>query len=282
MSDRLIIIDSNSVIHRAYHALPPLTTKSGELVNAVYGFLLVFLKAIKDFQPDFMAACFDLPAPTFRHKKYKEYKAKRPPTRPELYNQIPAIKELLSFFNVRIFEKEGFEADDIIGTLCRLAESEKIVLSGDSDTLQLVDATTKIYVLRKGVKDIVLYDKKLVEEKYGIKSEQLLDFKSLRGDPSDNIPGVFGIGEKTALGLIQEYESLENIYDNIALIPGKIREKLISQKDQAFLSRELVKIHKKVPIDFDLKNCRFGDYDRSKVGEALRKLEFYSLIDKLP
>ena len=160
---RLIIIDSNSIIHRAYHALPPLTTKKGELVNAVYGFLLVFFKAIKDFQPDFIAATFDFPGPTFRHKKYKEYKAKRPPAPEELYQQIPKVKEVLKSFNVPIFEKEGFEADDLIGTISKLApkkqvlpDIETIILSGDLDTLQLINPKTKVYSLRRGVKDIIL------------------------------------------------------------------------------------------------------------------------------
>lgn len=282
MPKKLIIIDSNSVIHRAYHALPPLTTKSGELVNAVYGFLLVFFRAIKDFQPDFVAACFDLPAPTFRHKQYAGYKAKRPPTRPELYNQIPAVKKLLGFFGIEIFEKEGFEADDLIGTIAGLAEPETIILSGDLDTLQLVNAKTKVYVLRKGVKDIILYDEKLVKERYGIMPEKLLEFRALKGDASDNIPGVAGIGEKTALGLIKEYGSLENVYDNIALIPGKNREKLIRQKEQAFFSRQLSQINKEVPIGFNLEKCLFGNYDKKQARQALEKLEFYSLINKLP
>jgi DNA polymerase-1 len=160
---RLIIIDSNSLIHRAYHALPSLTTKKGELVNAVYGFLLVFLKVIKEFQPNYIAATFDSAAPTFRHKRFKEYKAKRPPAPEELYQQIPKVKEILTAFRVPIFEKEGFEADDIIGTIAKKApkkqvipEIETIILSGDLDTLQLVNPKTKVYSLRKGVKDTIL------------------------------------------------------------------------------------------------------------------------------
>ena len=220
---RLIIIDSNSIIHRAFHALPLLTTKNGELVNAVYGFLLVFFKAIREFQPDYIAACFDFPGPTFRHKKYKEYKAKRPPTPKELYQQIPKIKEILEAFNIPIFEKEGFEADDIIGTLAAFSTKkviaspiEIIILSGDTDILQLVNPQTKVYVLKRGVKDIVLFDENLVKEKFqGLNPKQILDFKALRGDPSDNIPGVTGIGEKTAIKLLLEFGSLENLYKEI-------------------------------------------------------------------
>jgi len=287
---KLIIIDSNSIIHRAYHALPPLTTKKEELVNAVYGFLLVFFKAIREFQPDFIAATFDFPAPTFRHKKYKEYKAKRPPAPEELYQQIPKVKEVLEAFNVPIFEKEGFEADDIIGTIAHLApkrqiipEVETIILSGDLDVLQLINPKTKIYSLRKGVKDIILYDEDLVKEKYGgLMPEQLLDFKALKGDPSDNIPGVPGIGEKTAVELIKEFGSLENLYQNLAKLKPKLKESLLFQKEQAFLSKELAEIKTNVPIDFNLKKCQWGKYNQKKIIGILKNYEFQTLIKRLP
>jgi len=291
---RLIIIDSNSVIHRAFHALPPLTTKTGEVVNAVYGFLLVLLKAIREFRPDCIVATFDLPAPTFRHKKFKKYKAKRPPAPPELYNQIPKVKEILKAFNISIFEKEGFEADDIIGTISQqfsrkqiIPRAEVIILSGDLDVLQLVDKKTKAYILRKGVKDTVLYDEKLVKEKYdGLVPGQLDDFKALRGDPSDNIPGVRGIGEKTAIQLIKQFNTLENIYSALEQKEAKINEslrlKLEQQKEQAFFSKELVQIRRDAPIDFNLKECQWGEYDKEKVIEILKDLEFYSLIPRLP
>jgi len=294
---RLIIIDSNSLIHRAYHALPPLTTKKGELINAIYGFLLVFFKAIKDFQPDYIAAAFDFPAPTFRHKKFKEYKAKRPPAPKELYDQIPKVKEILKAFGVSIFEKEGFEADDIIGTISRLApkkqilpEIETIILSGDLDTLQLVNPRTKVYSLRRGVKDIVLYDEKLVREKFqGLNPEQLLDFKALRGDPSDNIPGVTGIGEKTAIKLLLKFGSLENLYkeiegksEKVKQLRPKLKEALLKYKDQAFFSKKLAQVEKNTPIDFNFKKCRWRKYNRQKVTKILKDLEFHSLILRLP
>jgi len=294
---RLIIIDCNSLIHRAYHALPPLTTKKGELVNAVYGFLLVFFKAIREFQPDFIATCFDFPAPTFRHKKFKEYKAKRPPAPEELYQQIPKVKEVLKSFNVPIFEKEGFEADDLIGTIARLApkkqvlpEIETIILSGDIDTLQLVDSQTMVYTLRKGVKDTVLYDEDLVKEKYqGLNPNQLIDFKALRGDPSDNIPGVTGVGEKTAIELLLKFGNLENLYKEIEEnsekdkgLKPKLKETLLKYKEQAFLSKMLAQIERNAPIDFNLKKCRWGEYNKEKITQILKKLEFYSLIERLP
>jgi len=296
---RLIIIDSNSIIHRAYHALPRLTTKKGELVNAVYGFLLVFFKAIREFQPDYIAACFDFPGPTFRHKKFKEYKAKRPPTPKDLVSQIPKVKEILDAFSVLIFEKEGFEADDIIASLKiknQRAKIKNIIISGDLDLLQLVDKQTGVYILRKGVKDTVLYDENLVKEKFqGLTPEQILDFKALRGDPSDNIPGVTGVGEKTAIKLIKEFGSLEKLYSALnqrpphQIIGGglisvnqRLRAKLEEYKEQAFLSRELAEIEKNTPIDFNLEKCRWGEYDKEKIVQLLKNLEFYSLIERLP
>jgi len=294
--NRLIIIDSNSLIHRAYHALPPLTTKKGELVNAVYGFLLVFLKAIKDFQPDFIAATFDFPAPTFRSKIYKEYKAKRPPAPEDLYQQIPKVKEILKAFKVPVFEKEGFEADDIIGTIARSApkkqiipEIETIILSGDLDTLQLVNSQTKVYALKKGVKNIVLYNKEAVKEKYqGLTPKQLLDFKALKGDPSDNIPGVPGIGEKTAIELLNQFGNIENLYREIEEkgekaeeLKSKLKEILLKAKDQAFLSKSLVEIKKDVPIDFNFKKCQWKAYDKKKVLQIFKKFEFKTLIERL-
>ena len=287
---RLVVIDSNSVIHRAFHALPSLTTKEGDLVNAVYGFLLVFFKALKEFRPDYVAAVFDFPAPTFRHEKYKEYKAQRPSTPEQLCRQIPKIKEILRAFGVPIFEKQGFEADDLIGALVRAAEKKQafprleiIILTGDTDLLQLVNPQTRVYILKKGAKDTILYDENLVGEKYlGLKPEQLLDLRALKGDPSDNIPGVRGVGEKTAIGLIKEYGNLENIYHNLPLIPGRVREKLILHKQDAFFSRELAKIDQNAPIDFNLEKCRWGNYKQAKIQKVLEELEFRSLIKKLP
>jgi len=292
MTDKkcLIVIDSNSVIHRAYHALPPLTTKKGEVVGAVYGFLLVFLKAIKEFQPDFVIACFDVPGPTFRHEKYKEYKANRPKAPEDLYQQIPKVKEVMEAFNVLICEKPGFEADDVIGTIAKVApqkqafpELETIIVSGDSDNLQLINSKTKVYVLRKGVKDTVLYDKEMVAQKYqGLTPEQLIDYRALRGDPTDNIPGVPGVGEKTAIELIQKFSTLENLYQNLDELKPKLKQLLIQNKEQAFISRELVTIYKSVPIELNLNVCQWDNYNREKASQALKNLDFYSLISRLP
>jgi len=290
MAERLLILDANSILHRVYHALPPLTTKKGELVNAVYGFLLVLFRVIKEFQPDYLCACFDFPAKTFRHEKFKEYKAQRPPCPKDLASQIPKLKEILKAFKIPIFEKEGFEADDLIGTIVSKTQGlEKIIVSGDLDNLQLVSKETNVFVL-SSVKKSILYDQKEVEKKYrGLKPEQIPDFKALVGDPSDNVPGVLGIGEKTAIELLLEFKNLENLYREIEMgskmakkIKAKIRERLLKYKKRAFFSKSLVQIKKDVAIDFDLKKCRWGEYDKKVVISTLKNFEFFSLIEKLP
>ena len=293
---RLVIIDAHALIHRAYHALPSLTTKKGELVNAIYGFLLIFLKTLRELKPDYIATTFDLPAPTFRHQKFAEYKATRPKLPAELAKQIPKIKEILKTIGIPIFEKEGFEADDLIGTIAKLApkkqiipEIETIILSGDLDTLQLVDSHTKVYTLKKGIKDTILYDQEAVQERYGLQPTQLLDFKALKGDPSDNIPGVPGIGKKIATELLQEFGSLENLYQELKQntkkaqsLKSRLKKLLLQYEDQALFSKMLAKIKRNVEIDFDLKKCKWEKYDKEKVTQVFKELEFYSLIERLP
>jgi DNA polymerase I len=280
-----LIFDSNSVIHRAYHALPPLTDKEGTLVNAVYGFILAFFKAVKDFRPDFTAAAFDLPGLTFRHKKYKEYKANRPPADKELYQQIPLVKEVLRGFGVKVFEKEGFEADDLIGAMALRAKGvSTVILSGDSDNLQLINENTGVYMLRRGVKDAALFDRQMVKEKFfGLEPEQLIDYKALKGDASDNIPGVPGIGEKTAADLIFRFKNLKNLYEEIgkgAEIKPKTKQILVENKEKAFFSRELAEIEKNVPMEFNLEECKW-DLDEKKSAEILEKFGFSSLLKRL-
>ncbi len=293
---RLMVIDGNALVHRAYHALPPLTTKSGKLVNAVYGFLLVFFRAIKDFKPAYIAATFDLPAPTFRDGIYDGYKAKRPKAPDELYNQLPEVKKILKAMGIKIYEVAGFEADDTIGTIATMAQKqqifppiETIIVTGDLDTLQLIDDNTKVFTLRKGVKDAILYDRNSVMERYGLGPERIVDFKALRGDPSDNIPGVAGIGEKTAASLIKEFLTIENIYQAIENntessknISDKIKEKLRVCKEEAFFSKALAEIRKDAPIDFVLEDCHLDHFDRGKTEEVLKEFEFFTLINRLP
>ena len=288
---KIIITDSNSMIHRAFHALPSLTTPEGELVNAVYGFLSVFLKAIKEFNPDFIVTCFDLPFPTFRHKKYKEYKANRTPTPKELYQQIPIIKNLLKILKVPVFEKKGFEADDLIGTISSLVKKfngdiEIIIITGDLDLLQLVDENVGVYLLRNGANNSFLYNQELVKEKYsGLSPSQLVDFRALRGDASDNIPGVSGVGEKTAIKFLNQFQNIENLYNLLEGgedigINGKIREKLIDQKDKAFLRQYLAAIKRDISIEIDYKELEWGNYNEKEFVDNLEKLGFKSLIKR--
>ena len=284
--EKLVLIDGNALVHRAFHALPPLSQK-GEPTNAVYGFASILLKVIRDLKPDYMIATFDLPAPTFRHSEFADYKAHRPKTPDELVSQFPKVKEVVGAFDIPIYEMAGFEADDIIGTIAEKLKRERniqcVIITGDLDTLQLVDdENTIVYTLKKGITETMIYDEKAVRERFeGLKPSQFNDFKGLKGDPSDNIPGVPGIGEKTAIKLLLEYGSIEGIYDSIALIPKKLSDKLLEYKDQAFFSKKLATMRKDVPIEFDFKKAKFGDYDEKKVEEIFRKFGFASLIQRL-
>lgn len=280
----LVLLDGNALIHRAYHALPPLTTKKGELVNAVYGFTLTLLSVLEKFKPDYIAASFDLKGPTFRHKQFADYKATRVKAPDDLYVQIPRVKELVGAFNIPIYEKEGFEADDCVGTLAHQAEKENvetIIVTGDNDTLQLVTPNIKVFTLRKGIKDTVLYDEKMVEEKYGFKPSNIPDFKGLAGDASDNIPGVAGIGAKTATDLLKQFGTLENIYAKLPEVKESVRKKLEADKDNAFLSKELGAIDTGAPVELNLQASVTRDFNKAAVENLLRELGFVSLLKRI-
>ncbi len=281
---KIIIIDSNSVIHRAFHALPPLKNKKGEVVNAVYGYLTFLFKAIRELEPDYIAACFDVSKSTFRKDLFEEYKAKRQKAPDELYYQIPLVKQVLKKFNIAIFEKEGYEGDDLIGTISKKENGnlEKLILSGDLDNLQLINENVKVVFLGNKVNALNIYDIKKVEEKYELHPDQIVDFKALRGDASDNIPGVSGIGEKTAISLLKEFKNLENIYSNIDSIQGKTKEKLIEEKETAYLSRELAKILTDVEFEFDIEKCKWGNFEKEEVIKTFEEYGFKSLIPKIP
>ncbi|HLM83884.1 MAG TPA: 5'-3' exonuclease H3TH domain-containing protein, partial [Candidatus Bathyarchaeia archaeon] len=284
---KLILIDSNALIHRAYHALPPLTTKKGEIVNAVYGYTSVLLNVLAKFKPDYIVATFDLKEPTFRHKEYKDYKATRVKGPDDLYAQIPRVKEIVEAFNIPIAEKEGYEADDLIATFARKTEKlhpdvEVTVVTGDLDTLQLVDDKVKIFALRRGMSDSVIYDERAIFERYGLKPDQMIDYKGLRGDPSDNLPGVKGVGEKTASELLKKYGTLENIYKNLSDIKEGVRKKLEKDKLQAYFSKRLSRLIDNVPVKFDLEKAKAEDFSRVKIINLLRELEFFSLLRRLP
>jgi len=283
----LLLFDGNALVHRAFHALPPLThSKTGELVNAVYGFASTLLKVMVDLGPTHWATAFDRPAPTFRHEMFEEYKAHRPPTPEELKCQIQRVHQLVDAFHIPIFEMDGFEADDVLGTLSKQAERldiDTVIVSGDNDMLQVVSPRVKALAPKRAFTDTVLYDEQAVQEKYGIKPEQLPDFKALVGDASDNIPGVPGIGAKTATRLLQEYGSIEGIYARVEQItPGKLQATLRDYHDQAFRARKLSTVVREVPIKLDLKACRVSNYDRDEVARLFKELEFTGLLPRLP
>lgn len=281
----LILLDGNALVHRAYHALPPLTNKEGQTVGAVYGVAMTLLSVLEKFKPDHIAASFDLSAPTFRHEAYAEYKATRQKAPDDLYEQIPLVKELVRAFNIPIYEKEGYEADDCVGTLARQAEKkgiETVIVTGDNDALQLVTPSVKVFALRKGVKDIVLYDEAAVREKYGFPAVALPDYKGLAGDSSDNIKGVAGIGAKTATNLLVEYGTLEGVYDALPDIKESVRKKLKADRESAFASKDLGTIRTDVPIELDLELAQAREFDSDHVASFFREMGFYSLLKRIP
>lgn len=286
---KLLIIDSNALLHRSFHALPALTTKKGEQTGAVYGFLLTLFKAIKDLSPKYIVACFDTAVPTFRQEEFKEYKAQRPKTPEEIVSQIPIAKDVLKALNIPVFTKDGFEADDLIATIAKKQLKEELeiyILTGDLDNLQLVNKNTRVYTLGRGIKDTVIYDENKVLERFAINPSQMVDFKALVGDPSDNIPGVLGIGKKTAADLLKKFGTLEKIYQSAESkdsdIKPKIKEILLKNREEAFLARKLVKMKEDVVLDFNIKECEFGNFAKDKIEKIFSKLEFYSLINRIP
>jgi DNA polymerase I-like protein with 3'-5' exonuclease and polymerase domains/5'-3' exonuclease len=283
-NSKIVLIDSNALIHRAFHALPPLSTPKGEIINAVYGFTTILFKVLSEIKPDYIVCTFDYPAPTFRHKEYKDYKIHRKKAPDELYSQIPKTKELVRTLNIPVFEKRGYEADDIIGALAKKTKSlglETIIVTGDLDELQLVNDKTFVYTMRRGFSDTILYDQKQVRKKFDLNPDQLVDYKALRGDQSDNIPGVLGIGEKTAASLIKKYKTLDNLYKNLNDLPEKTRKLLEKSKKEAFLSKKLATIVVDLPLKFDLKKAKSHDYDKDKAIKLFRELGFKSLITRL-
>lgn len=277
MKNLLLIIDGNAILHRAYHALPRLTNSKKQLINAVYGFASMLLKILREIKPKYIVATFDLADPTFRHKLFKEYKATRIKAPQELYGQLPIIKKMLKAFNIPILEKKGFEADDVIGTITK-KHKNNLILTGDLDTLQLVNKNTKVLT---GLRDMTFYDIKKIKERYNLKPKQIVDFKALKGDPCDNIPGVPGIGEKTAIELLVKFKSLKNIYNNLDAIRESIRKKLEDFEEQALFSKKLATIDCAVPIKFNLDKCVTKDYNKKRVIYLFKNLGFKSLINRL-
>ena len=288
--EKFIIIDGNALLHRAFHALPPMTTKDGQLVNAVYGFTSILLKIIKELKPNYLCAAFDRQGKTLRSEEFAAYKAQRKKQPDELYQQIPLIEEILASFKVPVVDskREGYEADDVIGSVVNRLKDKKdltaIIVTGDLDTLQLIDDQTEVFTLKKGIAETITYDAQAVKQRYGLKPNQLIDFKALRGDPSDNIPGVKGIGEKTATELIKEFGSLENLYSQLekADIKDRAKELLRQHKAEAFLSKKLVTIQTDLPTNFNLKDTKVEGINIPEVIKLFTKLEFKSLMNKIP
>ncbi|MCX6013132.1 MAG: DNA polymerase I [Chloroflexi bacterium] len=284
-----LLFDAHALIHRAYHALPTLSLKNtGEPTGAIYGFTSMMLRVINDVKPMYVAVAFDSAAPTFRHIAFKDYKAHREKAADDLIQQFPRVRQLVRVFKIPTFEVDGYEADDILGALSCQASTqgvETIIVTGDSDTMQLVSPDVKVMVPRpqKSFSDTILYDENMVRERYGLSPSQIADFKGLKGDPSDNIKGVPGIGEKTATKLIQRFGSIENIYSNInEVTPTKLKDTLLANKEIALLSKMLTTIKCDVPVKLDLQACRLSSYDKDSVINLFYELQFNSLINKLP
>ncbi|URZ15699.1 DNA polymerase I [Clostridium felsineum] len=285
--ERLLVLDGNSLMNRAFYALPELTNTDGLHTNGIYGFMTMLIKMRDEIKPDFIVTTFDRKAPTFRHKEYEDYKAGRKKMPPELSEQFPVLKELLEKLAINIFEIDGFEADDLIGTLACFAKERGIevyIVTGDRDALQLADDNVKVVINKKGMTEKEIYDKNRMIEEYGVTPLQFIDVKGLMGDNSDNIPGVPGIGPKTAFKLIQEYGSLENVLDNIEKLKGKkVKENLETYREQAVFSKKLATIMTNVPIEIDIEEIRSKEnFDVDGARQLLRRLQFKSIIEKIP
>ncbi len=283
--ENLTIIDGKSVFYRGYYAMGHLSLPDGTPTGGVYGFASMLIEIIEKLQPEYIAVAWDKSKTNIRRRReiYADYKANRKPAPPDFYAQIPYLMELLEAFHIPLYEFDDYEADDIIGTLARKAQAAGVraeIISGDLDMLQIVDDHIKMYQLKRGFSDVSAFDIAAVEEKYGLKQAQFLDLKALKGDSSDNIPGVPGIGEKGAVKLLQEYGTLENLYDHIDEISGATGQKLIAVKELAFISKQLAQIQFDAPLDFDPQATRLADFDKDKVVAALKKFQFNSLLRK--
>jgi len=290
---RLAIIDGNAILHRAYHALPPLTNRSGELVNAVYGFSTMLLKVVDDLKPDFLAVAFDTEKPTFRQMEYLGYQSQRPRMADELAGQIEKVHEVLDAFGIPIYAVPGFEADDVIGTLAAQAARintnttnkyqfpiETIIVTGDRDMMQLVGPKIKIYAPVRGMSEAEMFDEKKVEAKLGVPPKQVVDLKGLTGDASDNYPGVPGVGPKTASSLLRQYKTLPEIYKHLDDLPEVLSRKLLEGQELANLSQKLAKIVTNVPVKLNLEKCQFDltEEEKTRVVQKFKELGFKSLV----
>ena len=283
--DRLMIIDGSSLIHRAFYALPLLITKGGIYTNGVYGFLTMLYRIREEYNPDYICVAFDRSGPTIRHNAYAEYKGTRDKTPSELSQQFPIIKDILKNMGIKTLDMDRYEADDIAGTFAKKGSEqgyEVLLVTGDKDYLQLAEDDVKVILTKKGISEIETYDKQRINDEYRIEPSDFIDVKGLMGDKSDNIPGIAGIGEKTALKLIREYKSIEGVYDNLEAIPGKLHDRLADNKQIAFLSKKLGEIITNVPLDLEIKDLKPQAQNFEELAKIYEKLEFRSLKSKLP
>ena len=280
---QFIAIDGNSLLHRAYHALPPMTTRAGTPTGALHGFLSMLLKLVER-NPDYLVVAFDLHGPTFRHEQYSEYKAGRKETEEDLRTQFPLLKELLREMGIAVCEMPRYEADDILGTFSRLCEAQKIdslLVTGDRDALQLIDEHTHVLLTKKGISETIEFDRDVLKEQYGLEPDRMRDLKGLMGDNSDNIPGIPGVGEKTALKLLEDYGTLENVLAHAGEIKGKMGEKVAANADSARMSYEIGTICTNAPIPLSIEDCRFHPEAMSGAHRKLIELEMRGLAARI-
>src|SRR5258705_491906 len=282
-----MLLDGFGLVYRGYFALPPLTTSKGDLVNGAFGFASIVLRGLQDLQPDYLAVSFDLPGPTFRHEMSVEYKANRVRMPDDLRDQFPKVREIVKALPIPVYEMPGYEADDVIGTITKQLDSrddlETTIVTVDLDMLQLVTPRVRLMTTRSGVENTVMYDVAKIDERFGLRPDQMVDYKALKGDPSDNIPGVPGVGEKTAAKLIRDFGDLDTLLARLDdVTPAKLGDKLREHVDQIRMGRELSRIVRDLPIQIDLEAARLGDYDRDTVVRLFREYEFRTLIERLP
>lgn len=278
---KLILIDGNAILHRAFHALPPLTTKTGEPINAVYGLVSMLLRVVQDLKPTHLAVCFDTPEPTFRNKAFKDYQANRPQTLNELIGQFEKARRVITAFNIPYFEKPGYEADDLIGTIASKVKEEVVIVTGDRDILQLVTNRVKVYLPVVGMSQGKMMGEEEVLVKMGVKASLIDDYKALVGDPSDNYNGVPGIGPKTAIKLLNKFGTLDAIYKNLEKIPSAIAKKLKDGKENSKVSKKLATIVKDVPIEIKIDDCAKWDIDSKKVLGLFAEFGFKTLTERV-
>lgn len=281
--ERLVLIDGHAILHRAFHALPPLTTSTGKMVNAVFGFTSMLLRVVNDLKPSHLVVVFDRPKPTFRKKMYAQYQAKRPKMDESLIPQVNIVHKVVAEMAIPIYEMDGYEADDLIGTIVKKIKIDEIVIvTGDRDLLQLVDKKTRAYMPVKGISESKLYGEEEVEEKFGVRPSQIVDYKALVGDSSDNYPGVAGVGPKTASSLLSRFKTLEELYQHLDRLDNEgLRKKLKESLESAEMAKKLATIVTDIKIEVDLEKCRLPNFDRPNVHHLFELLEFQSLIPRL-